>query len=442
MSRLWARFPGLILGAGLGALLPSLALLLLSRENPAFVDHLRSLIAVVVLPPQALFALLLAWRAPRGRATLGVGLGALVLSSVLLGQSVAAGRGPRRWKPALVVVALPAVSWGEVERAHLPTVLDLARRGATASFEPELGGLDGWITLDSGIDTMGRPWLGERPTAEAVPVARWWQVADWAGSRPGLVGWPVSAPPEPLRSGPFVWPMGLHAACWPEALNAGQAMLDEALAPSGGLTGQALAGWRSLGRGLRWSTARDGAAYLIRRATHRGDSTLEAERPLLRARMERDLWTRLIDETRPDVLLIALRGPAAAAGTGEAGAALNQADQLLAELLSAATQDAHVAVISEEGWAVFAGPRVSPRAALGRVKAIDLAPTLLGLLDLAPARDMRGVALFGGPPAEIRTFDALARALPEDPARARAAEEALRSAGIEDRGGPPPDDGW
>ncbi len=442
MSGVWARFPGFILGAGLGGLLPCLALALMSSQNPRFIDDLPSLLLVGVLPIQILAALLLAWRGPRSNLALGVGLAAGVGAALLLGRGVAAERAPIRWRPALVVVALPGVPWEAVEATPMPTALGLATRGASGWFQPEMGGLDGWITLDSGIDTRGRPWLGERPKADQVEVARWWQVADWAGARPGLIGWPVSAPPTPLQSGVFVWPLGLGGGFWPDDLHGGQTLLDTTMRPSAGLVAGAGAVWGALPRGLRWSTVRDGAAYRIGRALHPEDSTWTADRPLLRARMERDLWSQLIEEQRPDVLLLSLSGPAATAGGPSSAAALNQADQHLAELLGRLDPEATIVLLSEQGWIVIAGPDALPGTRLGEISPLDVAPTLLGLLDLGAAHDMRGRALLGGPPAEINTWDGLARARPPDADRARAADEALRAAQIEGRSAPPPDDGW
>lgn len=442
MSRLWARLPGLMLGAGLGGLVPCLALALLSRQNPSFIDDLRSLLLVAVLPVQLALALLLALRGPTSGRALAVGLLSLIAAALLLGRGVAAERKPTRWRPALVVVALPGVRWEEVEATPMPAALGLAKRGARGWFQPELGGLDGWITLDSGIDTRGRPWLGARPTADQVEVARWWQVADWAGARPGLVGWPATAPPTPLQSGVFVWPLGLGGAFWPDELHAGQALLDLTLTPSTSRLDQARAAWAALPRGLRWSTARDGAAYLLGRALHPDDSSRVADRPLLRARLERDLVSHLVEQRRPDVLLLSLGGPAAAAGGASASAALSQADQQLGALVGRLGAETSVVLLSETGFAVFAGPDVEAGTALGEISALDVAPTLLGLLDLGAAADMRGRALLGGPPVATPTWDGLARARASDPARAAAADEALRATAIEDRAAPPRADRW
>ena len=139
MSGVWARFPGFVLGAGLGGLLPSLALALMSSQNPRFIDDLPSLLLVGVLPIQVLAALLLAWRGPRGNLALGVGLAAGVGAALLLGRGVAAERAPIRWRPALVVVALPGVPWAAVEATPMPTALGLAKRGASGWFQPEQG---------------------------------------------------------------------------------------------------------------------------------------------------------------------------------------------------------------------------------------------------------------------------------------------------------------
>lgn len=422
------RLHGAILGLGLGLLLPALALAWVAARDPVFVDHGPSLFLAVFLPVAALGTLLGALLALRGRLVLLLGLSSFVLAAVFSGDAARRPHHQPTVDPWLLVIALPGVSWEDVEQAPLTSARELAGRGSRA-WVPPLEGLDDWITLDSGVSTMGRPWLGERPRADQVPVGRVWDVAAWHGLSVGLMDWPVTAPALPLRHGGFVVPPGLSADAWPEAAAPYSALVRAVLSSSEQGWGSALLD--AIPLGLRWSTVRDTAAYAVRRRLDADDLHLVLERPLLRARLQRDVFLALLRRERPDLAAISLSGPAALRVAPPFARAwgLRQADQVVAELLAALGDQTRVVLLSDQGWMVAAGPGVPAGEDLGQIRVEDLAPTLLGLLDLPAARDQVGRALLDGPELRIATWAALARVPPEDPHREAAAAEALRGLG-------------
>lgn len=419
------RLHGALLGAGVGSLLPALAIRWITGRDPGFADDPASLFGLLVAPTLLGGLLLgLVLRGPRWAGVLG---GALALAAVLLGGSAVrrADRQPTV-EPILLVVALPSVTWEEA--SHLHAVHALAARGSFTRLGGLEGGLDDWITLDSGVNTQGRPWLGERPSADQVPVARVWDVAAWSGLSVGLFDWPVSAPARPLPHGGFVIPPGLAPSAWPASAEAMPRALRTLLRPEEASPGALSAAAELLPLGLRWSTLRDAGLYAAKRRWRAEDLDLLLDRPLIRARLERDVFLRLLRETRPDLAAVSLGAPAALARGPARMFALDQADQILAEILAALGSPSEVVLLSDTGWMVCSGPGVPLGGPLEH-RVEDVAPTLLGMLGLPSARDMRGGALFGEPERRVPTWDGLAPASPEDPHRRAAAEDALRQVG-------------
>lgn len=425
------RARGAALGLGLGSLLPAALLLWLATEDPGFADHLPSLLACVFLPFQLVGVLLGGWLAPQGRAVLGVGLVALIAAGLSVRQAAREVASPPPVHPALLVIALPSVSRADLEATPMHTLLGLEAQGARLRFPELVGGLDDWITLDSGISTQGRPWTGERPTADQVPVARLWDIAAWSGLSVGLMGWPVTAPPRPLAAGGFVVPPGVAPSAWPEAAQAMPDLMRALLAPDETTPAPVPATLDLLPLGLRWSTLRDGALYVARRRVDPARWDLVLDRPLLRARLERDVVLALLRQERPDLAALVLSAPAAA-GPLVRPWALAQADAILAEILSNLGDRTTVVVLSDRGWLIVAGPRVPVGSDLGVGVVEDIAPTLLGLLDLPVAMDQRGEALLGETSRRTATWDALAPLGPEGEHRRAAAVEALQALGYGD----------
>ncbi len=420
------RLPGVTLGLGLGSLAPALLLLWVAGQDPAFADHLPSLLLTVFLPVQLLGALLGGALAPQGRAVLAVG-GVALLGAALATLEIA--RAPEALapvEPALLVVAIPSVSWAEVERAPMSAVLGLAREGAWATLPAMEGGLDDWITLDSGISTQGRPWTGERPTADRLQVARIWEVAAHEGLSVGLLGWPVTAPARPPAAGGFLIAPGLAPSAWPQSAQAMPDLVRALLDADDTTPAPVPAILDVLPLGLRWSTLRDGALHVLKRRLSPEDLDPVLDRPLIRARLERDVFLSLLRSERPDLAGLVLSAPAQASPLAR-GFALAQADGLLAELVGALGPRTRVVVVSDRGWMVARGWRIPAGRVLGRRELVDVAPTLLGLLDLPAARDQRGELLLGGPAQRIDTWDALAPSPPEGEHRRAAAAEALRA---------------
>lgn len=424
------RWRGALAGIGLGSIPPALLLLWLGARDPAFADHLPSLFAAVFLPFQLIGALLGGLVAPQGRAVIAVGLVSVVGAGLVAGGVAGRPEAPLA-DPWLVVLALPGVSWADVERAPMGALRGLAAEGVRARLPPLEGGLDDWITLDSGVSTLGRPWTGERPAADRVPVARVWDVAAWSGLSVGLFGWPVTAPARPLPHGGFVVPPGVGPAAWPASADALPTLLRSLLAPEGGDPAPVPAALDLLPLGLRWSTLRDAAIYIAKRRVEPEDLDAALDRPLLRARLERDVLLALLHAERPQLVAVALTAPAACQGRGALvrEAALLQADGIVAEILRNLDPRTTVVALSDQGWLLAAGPGLGELDDPGQLSVEDVAPTLLGLLDLPAARDQRGRARLGGPERRLDTWDALAPVLPEDPHRRAAAAEALRGLG-------------
>lgn len=89
------------------------------------------------------------------------------------------------------------------------------------------------------------------------------------------------------------------------------------------------------------------------------------------------------------------------------------------------------------------GPGIEPGGRLREAHILDVAPTVLGLLGIAPAQDLTGSALFGAPPGGPPSYDALARGLYPTPEElhgggAVSNEEALKALGYIDDGADSP----
>lgn len=419
------RLYGALLGAGLGLLPPLVAIRWITGENPGFADDPTSLLGMLVAPTLLGGLLIgLALRGPRWGAVLGVLLAAV--AAMLGGSALRTADREPVVQPLMLVVALPSVTWEEARR--LPSVAALAERGSFTRLTGLEGGLDDWVTLDSGINTQGRPWLGDRPKADRVPVARVWDVAAWSGLSVGLFDWPVTAPVRPLPHGGFVVPPGLAPSAWPGPVEAMPRAVRNLLHPDQASPGALATAAELLPLGLRWSTLRDAGLYAAKRRWKAEAVDLLLDRPLIRARLERDVFLRLLRDMRPDLGAVSLGAPAALARGPARIFALDQANQILAEILGALGAETRVVLLSDTGWMVSSGSGVTPDGPLEH-PVEDVAPTLLGLLELPSARDMRGNMLFGGPDQRVETWDALAPAPPEDAHRRAAAEEALRQVG-------------
>lgn len=403
-----ARLASAALGAALGGL-PAVGLAWWAeRVNAAFLDHLSSFWVDVLLPGALLGALL---GLAIGRGSLRGALLAMIVGFVEMGalDALALTKPSPGQRPVMIVLLVDGLGSAELAATDLPELAAGVASGASGVLraEPPL-----WPASVLAALVTGRPashhgvhaWQGREEPAAAAGIL---EIAEHEGL---VVEVEEGQPPAPSLT---TW-----AAVQAEVQG-----------------------------GTRWSTLRDRLLGEAQDRLSPPDSTArQVQRVRLADRRARDGFLFRLAQSPPDLALLRIGGVDAlahlSAVRGEAlgSPARAQVDEILAELRDAI--DPRGWLVLGSGWAVDAtgthqpdglllivGPGVAAGTALGTVEARDFAPTLLGLLSLPAAVDMKGKAIFGTSEAPVATWDALAPAGPPSEDEGVARTSALRGLG-------------
>lgn len=378
-----------LFGAAL-APLPGLAVAAaVSLVNPWFVDSLGLLLALLVLAPAAVGALLgglVGLRRPRAaapRLALGV-TGALTLALALWPE-------PSRDPVKVLVVGIDGATYDLIDplvaAGELPALSSMATegsRGVLMSMEPMFSPLL-WTTMASGRPPEEHGIHGFHTRATDVQVPRLWDIAEDAGLRVGIYKWLVTYPPRPVPG--FIVPSWLAPA--PETFPAELSFVKE-LELANRMRRKKVAGTRSttalvlagIPQGLRLSTLWDAVRWSLRERIERPDDDARFEAmQLLRGRIDRDVFVHAMHKHQPDLATFTYYAtdglahrfwtyhqPDAFAGVDPQKQALygesvrdayRQADLILSELLDRVSSETTVVVVSDHGFRAF-DPALDP----------------------------------------------------------------------------------
>jgi len=405
------RLSSAVLGAALGGLPAVVVAWLCERENPAFLDQLPSFIEALSLPGALVGAVIGAAVGRGSPRTAGLGL-VLALLQVEALNALAHTEPAPRAEPAMLALVVDGLGSGDLAATDLPNLAALASGGASGTLvvDRPLRPATVQAALATGrkVDQFGvHGWTGREEPLAAAGIL---EIADHEGLVVRADGWPGPA----------------EDAAHLVTLDA--------------IEGEVVAG-------SRWSTLRDELhAEAQDRLQPLPPLDREIARELTGARRARDRFLQRLRLDPPDLAILhlgsveALTHLAAGAEATPFHSARQEADEILGELRPWVS--AHGWLVVWSGWNVDAtgadrpdgllvivGPGVPPGKALGEVPARDLAPTLLGLLDLPLGEDMKGKARFGDAEPPVATWDALAPGGPHEGDEAAARSEALRGLG-------------
>lgn len=334
-----------------------------------------------------------------------------------------------------------------VAAGRMPAVSRLIASGAVgelATVGPPVGPI-AWTTIATGVRGDRHGVLAEleidRVSGDCGPVScrgravkALWNIASQAGRRSIVVNWSASHPAEPIRGvcvdERFAIPTGPLEAEWPVAeASVHPAAIAERLAPCrvhpSEFRREDLLAF--VPRLSEIDLVADRRPVELAAALARCVGVHAAATALL----EWEAWDfaairyRLLGDLAPTLLRCrAPRVEGVADGDAERyGQVLDIAcgllDGMLARLLELAGPDTTLVLVSERGLdigpsrvplrptglALIAGPGVRPDSLLHGANALDIAPTVLGLLSIPPGLDMPGRVLreaFEEPPADDR----------------------------------------
>ncbi|MCK6523755.1 alkaline phosphatase family protein [Myxococcota bacterium] len=364
--------------------LPGLAVsAAVSVVNPWFIDSLGLLLALLVLAPAALGALLgglIGLRRPRASAP-SLTFGATAALTLALALWPEPSRDPVR----VLVVGIDGATFDLIDpmvaEGELPALQSLATegsRGVLMSMEPMFSPLL-WTTMASGVPPEEHGIHGFHTRATDVQAPRLWDIAEDAGLRVGIYKWLVTYPPRPVPG--FIVPSWLAPApdtfpaelSFVKELELANRMRRKKVAGTRSTTALVLAG---IPQGLRLSTLWDAVRWSLRERIERPDDDARFEAmQLLRGRIDRDVFVHAMHKHQPDLATFTYYAtdglahrfwtyhqpeaftdidPQKQARYGDAvRGAYRQADLILGELIHRVSPETTVVVVSDHGFRAF-----------------------------------------------------------------------------------------
>jgi len=346
--------------------------------NPWFMDELGSYLLFMVAPWLALggfFGALVRgggdWKA-RSHLLAFLGLMGLMLGTYFRPT-------PGAVSTKLLIFGVDGATWDVFDGLSLPAFESVKKNGAWGvlrSSEPMFSPLL-WTSMAPGEVPDQHGIHGFRTQATDCRSGRFWDVASDKGWSVGLYKWLVTWPPAPLSAGGFVVPSWLAGQpdTWPTELSfIKEIELSRRLKRK--RVEQVRPTWRlvlsGVRHGLRWSSLRKGAAWMVR---ERLTDVVPAERAwhlqLLRVWMDRDVFVAQLHRHEPGLATFTTYATDALAHThwelmeacndggdcppwGRAVPdAYQQADVVLGEIVALLGDDAHVLVVSDHGFRAF-----------------------------------------------------------------------------------------
>jgi arylsulfatase A-like enzyme len=382
-----SRLTALLVGSGVGGLLPLLPLLWAQLQNPWFLDRPGLWLAVAVLPAGLVGAVvgsvLGRWL---GRLPLAVGL-----ACWLLGWAASPVVGMLWPRPVqvesldLLVVGIDGATFDLIEplQGRLPALEGLMERGIRADLqaaEPMFSPLL-WTTMSTGKTPEQHGVHGFSVHSDACRSARFWEIMEDAGLSTGVYKWLVSYPPQELSA--FQIPAWLAPATetWPAELSfikeieLSRRLKRKQVQATRGNVALVLDGLR---HGFRFGTIAAAARFSITEKILGPDpERAHRDGQLIRVMMDRDLFVFLVHQHSPAVASFTdyatdaighrfwkyhqpeLFDGVPPVGVDRWGDSLEraylQADGVLAELLAMLPADARVVVVSDHGFQALQG---------------------------------------------------------------------------------------
>lgn len=369
----------------------------------------------------------------------------LLILAALLVVAAVAGCGQRDTAPVgsdtrLVLIGLDGAEWDLIhpmiaagEMPHLAGLMERGVHGKLRSLEPPQKSPAIWTTIatgksptEHGIRSFVDKVAGKPLTKNMRRVRALWSILSGVGRTTGVVGWLMSWPAEEVngfivsdylqydagkerRLNGRTYPAELETALdplvvrWPEVpWSFVQQFLDEPLD-----TTSVSSATEALLRPIRWIAAGDMTFTRV------GAKLYAEQQPDFFAVYLRGMdamghlyWNYMIPETVPEDLL-SPEGRRYLGGSVRAY--YRYTDQLLGELLAEIDDQTTVMVVSDHGFKggtgrgvgmhkddgifVLAGPGVG-RGEITGANVYDIAPTVLVLMGLPPAKDMPGKVLW------------------------------------------------
>ena len=418
-----SRPEGGLLGAGLAALLPGIAVAWAAAVNPWFLDAPLSFAALAVAP-LALLGAAVGTAIGRGAGqTSGLPLGIAAL--LVLGAAARPAPGPVDAK--LFIYGIDGASWAiidELETPHLEALAAEGTRAVLTSREPMFSPLL-WTTMASGKVPDEHGIHGFHTRADHCRSARLWDIAGAEGMAFGIYKWLVSWPPYTPPAGGFIVPAWL--APQPDTQPADLSFIKE-LELSRRLKRQKVESVRSgpqlafagIQRGLRWSTLLEAARWSLReRLTRPGDKERAWRLNLLRVQMDRDVFIHALHSHQPELVTFTTYATDALGHThwgmeedcapgdcppwaSAVEDAYLQADAVLGEIRTHLSDGTTILVVSDHGFRAAAAADASRHFAPLTERLRARISEEVGPVDVARLGHKLTVGLLGDDPAAQR----------------------------------------